>query len=1306
MTVEGSVVKSGAGIFYVGNQGGTGTLNVASGGVFDIQANALYVAGNNGGGTRTSDTRGFVNIAGTLITGLLELTPFFPNTGTDAYVDAGVVWLLPDGVLETPRIKKNDRAYSYFHFAGGALKITARGLLNDVGNGGHLYYIIEDDCEAIIDTAGNDVTFNPAASGAVATLTGNGGLRKQGAGSLTFQLAEVDNTFTGDIVVEEGTLCLNRPLAPNQQVTVFNGATFVFSALSDTGQVHVATGGQMLFTVAGDVENLDLTAMPQYYANRLGGPPAGSATLAGTLVYDSVNSGIPSNPFRLIGQGGTLVLTNTGLDTAYLWLGDSGRFTFWGDRTNTLANAGSLRLAGSIIYRQEEGNFILKGALGNPVEFSLAAPNQLEVAGRIVVGDGADAVFNTTDATINFRGLRVAGGDGVQASFIQRGGSVLPSGESWLGYDNGTGRLDVANGTFSVAGDLRIAIGQGDPGNMRPDGTLIVSNGVVQCNTLNFTPWWIGSDAIFTNRDVGRVHILDGGIVQVNLLNKNDNCTSTINFEGGIVRARESQANFVMIGQSLATLVWTAPSGQFITIDSQGHAITIPNSGGNMNGRLIVTGDGGFRKRGTGRLDFFAARSDYLGDTVVEAGTLRLNGNNLIPSGVGYGDLVLTANGSRLDLAGRNASVNKISGLGFVMNSSAVPSTLNILANGEDDLWARSYVSAGAPVNLVKQGGGTLTLREADTITATAFTIQDGTVRLIESLGGYPFYRFKIEAVKTPSTANSMQFSQIALYNGAENVVPNRIGILYDSTATGDGGTFPNGERPEMCINGFVPFDHLVGPPGGTLTNNKWLDFRAAHNRLPVDRERVWLRFQFADSQPLTAYNWATANDTENRDPADWRLQGSRDGDNWTDLDVKTGFNATGFRNTWVTENGFPLQITEEIPVISANTVVVIGQDGTLEATGGLPQPIGTLAGTGSLVLDGTDIILGGATTPGAFYGTISGDGNVIVQGDNQSLNALNTATGDFIVRSGTTTLTAPEAIHRWFRFTIQDTRAYTNATQLSEFALYAADGSRCNLGLTQGAGATTLNPGQFWTPAYQLGNPNTETAASLFDNLTGTKWCLSNNHMDAEDPATWRAVTMRLADGIQEVMSYNLATANDFNERDPITWMLESSADGLVWQLVDARTDFIPTTGRQAWYNNSIPFGLLLNRALSDTGGTTPGATIPDDAIVEVAPGATLAIIGGTEVIGALRVDMATGAGTITRFTPAANGTLHLTNATGAPTTWVIPITFGSVDTPSNLSKWQIIADGIPINGYRLVYNPSAGTLTLKPQGTTLMVR
>ncbi len=50
----------------------------------------------------------------------------------------------------------------------------------------------------------------------------------------------------------------------------------------------------------------------------------------------------------------------------------------------------------------------------------------------------------------------------------------------------------------------------------------------------------------------------------------------------------------------------------------------------------------------------------------------------------------------------------------------------------------------------------------------------------------------------------------------------------------------------------------------------------------------AWFKLQFNAAVSVGAYTFTSANDADNRDPRDWKLQGSNDGSTWTDLDVRT----------------------------------------------------------------------------------------------------------------------------------------------------------------------------------------------------------------------------------------------------------------------------------------------------------------------------------------------------------------------------------------------------------------------------------
>ncbi|MGE5557783.1 MAG: hypothetical protein ACM3WV_04145, partial [Bacillota bacterium] len=61
-----------------------------------------------------------------------------------------------------------------------------------------------------------------------------------------------------------------------------------------------------------------------------------------------------------------------------------------------------------------------------------------------------------------------------------------------------------------------------------------------------------------------------------------------------------------------------------------------------------------------------------------------------------------------------------------------------------------------------------------------------------------------------------------------------------------------------------------------------WLAFQTTN---------AWIAYQFGGgaSYAITEYTITSANDAPERDPRDWRLQGSNDGINWTTVDTRTG---------------------------------------------------------------------------------------------------------------------------------------------------------------------------------------------------------------------------------------------------------------------------------------------------------------------------------------------------------------------------------------------------------------------------------
>ena len=1289
----GSISHQGTGYFVAGYLGGTGFVTVAANATLDVTASSFRLAGNEEG-QRNLPSHGEAVINGMLRAPLVVFTGFFPTNLTPPYAEYAKLTLNKGGVVEAGLLTKNDCACSTLLFNGGTLRATqpSTSFINGLGV---MAIVIADGTNAVFDTNGKDITISPQASPYDKVLTlrgetnalsvGNGGLVKTGAGALILRLAASENTFTGGITVVQGTLDLGRALAPNQTVVVNTNATFVMYSAADAAKVTVlgAPAARMLYSVGANTDSLNLSALSgSFYDDRLGATPSGSATLSGTLTHTNTVGTIGA-PFRLIGLGGTLNLTNTTLESQAVQIEGPGTFSFMGSRTLVSADTGKLLITDGG-FRQDQNLTFSDASPATPASFTLAT-GRFAVGSALSVGTNGYGTFTANGPDIACGSARIGGGTGYAGAFSQSTGTVTCGSDSYVGLDGGTGRLTVAGGQFIVNTDLRMASNPDDmTRTLRPGGSITVSNALLRCNAFYYSSWWT-TDGSCSNLQVGTLSLQNGAQAEVNQIIKNDDPIGTLLFDGGLLRARVAQSGGLLnVGQTYGTLRVIVSSNQYATVDVGANEVAL--QGG--VGRLVITGAGGFKKLGSGRLTFSASDASYTGDTVIASGTLRLGSGNQIPDGLGKGNVQIATNGV-LELNGQSETVNRLIGLGSVLNTNGY-ATLAVLADGSSDIWQRNWLQGN--IQLDKQGTGTLALAAANVIASNA-TVSAGTLRLTSS-DGYLYYRFKVEGVKTPATANSMQFSEFALFNNGVNVTSNRVGILYDATG-GIGGTptvnaFPPGEVPEMAVDGIKPAD-------GSATNNKWLDFRAATNRTAADRDRVWLRIDFSSAQKITTYNWSTGNDSPDRDPAVWRLQGSYNGKDWADIDVQSNYVATATRNAWVSAGGFSVSTTNTPNAINDNANVTVNSGATL-LLDGIPETFGGLVGYGTVTLNNSNLTLGGSTNTAAFFGgTLAGNGSLIKTGAGiQNICGTNAFTGDVVVQGGTLAVQGGTPC-TWFRFTIKKNKGVINVTQLSEFALYSADGVRRNLGLTQGSSTNALLQGQFATPSAYATGSGAEGPDKLFDNASGTKWCLTSDTPTVADPSTYRTIVMRLTNNTPEITSYNICTANDVADRDPVTWSLECSPDGAAWTMVDARADIASPTGFLVWYNNGAAY-TLTSRAVID--GDTD--SIPNNSVVEIRSGATLSVSNGSDVIGALRVDMLS-AGTLTKLTAKTNGALYLVNVTGRPSSWTIPLAITSVTNPGTLKSWTVYANGVKLNGYSLTYNAATGKFSLNPRGTLL---
>jgi hypothetical protein len=106
--------------------------------------------------------------------------------------------------------------------------------------------------------------------------------------------------------------------------------------------------------------------------------------------------------------------------------------------------------------------------------------------------------------------------------------------------------------------------------------------------------------------------------------------------------------------------------------------------------------------------------------------------------------------------------------------------------------------------------------------------------------------------------------------------------LVLRTGVTGLSGPVAAGDRKDLKVSSVRASDEFAewGEVADNLlrTSSKWL----AHQR------EADLEFTLEASAVVTAYRLTSGNDSPERDPADWLLEGSHDGDTWTRLDSRT----------------------------------------------------------------------------------------------------------------------------------------------------------------------------------------------------------------------------------------------------------------------------------------------------------------------------------------------------------------------------------------------------------------------------------
>lgn len=287
-------------------------------------------------------------------------------------------------------------------------------------------------------------------------------------------------------------------------------------------------------------------------------------------------------------------------------------------------------------------------------------------------------------------------------------------------------------------------------------------------------------------------------------------------------------------------------------------------------------------------------------------------------------------------------------------------------------------------------------------------------------------------------------------------------------------------------------------------TASKWLDF----NRGP-------LVFEFPAPVTIDRYRFATANDAEERDPVHWTLEGSTDGTTWQVLDERDSETVPTDRFTYTASFILPEPPVFDILDFSSNpTVLINGGSATLAWDVVIADTRQISQGIGSVPPVGTQLVNPPADADTAYVLTATKD----------AANLVRTVT--------LRTVAGGTSNYRYVRFSPRKLRdnGAANSIQLAEFRFFLA--------ATPVPVVAVTNPGG--------DSPGGEQAANAIDGDSGSKWLDFNKGNLVFDFGS--AVTFD---------RYQLTTANDATERDPVRWILEGSADGLAWTLIENFTAF-----------------------------------------------------------------------------------------------------------------------------------------------------
>ena len=536
---------------------------------------------------------------------------------------------------------------------------------------------------AIAFTHGGPLTFASANTAQTLTLGGTNTGNNIFAAQITNNGSGLTRLTKNDI----GTWVLTNAGSTYTGVTTINGGVLAVDKLSDgllassigassaaASNLIIGNGSTLRYTGSGDTTNRLFTLSAGVTFIESSGTGAIVFTDTGPVTLQSANQA------RTIALGGTNTGNNTlagsignaGLGVTTLAKNDSGTWVLTGNHSYT----GSTNVNGGTLFIGGGGTTgsIASAIVNNFGTLGFNRSDLLSYGGQI---GGTGSVRQTGTGTTVFTGTN-----------LYTGGTTIDAGTLQLGNGGTTGSI-VGN----VVDNGLLVFNRSDLVNF---GGTISGNGAVR---------HIGSGTTVlsgVNSYAGGTSFL-GGTLQVSADTNLGAAAGGLDFSGGTLRTTASFA-----------------SARSSSLTGAGTILTDAGTNFALNG--LISGAGGLTKSGAGILTL-SGNNSYAGATNVNAGTLRINGDQSAAAG-----LMTVASGATLAGSGTiGGSVNVLNG--GILAPGNSPGTLNIkgdlsLAGGSvlNFEFGEAGVAGGALNDLVNVGGN-LTL--------------DGTINVTGSSGGY-----------------------------------------------------------------------------------------------------------------------------------------------------------------------------------------------------------------------------------------------------------------------------------------------------------------------------------------------------------------------------------------------------------------------------------------------------------------------------------------------------------------------------------------------------------------------------------------